>query len=50
MVTVVQFGKLAFVALAMFVRWIFAKLDQNGKGAWVTGRTGNVTVITDKFF
>ena len=50
MVVLVQFGRLAFVAVAMLVRWIVSKLEQTGKGAWVTGRTGNVTVVTDRLF
>ena len=50
MVNLVQFGRLGFVALAMLVRWIVARLGVNGKGVWVTGRTGNVTVVTDKLF
>lgn len=50
MVTLVQSGRLAFVALTMLVRWIVTKVDHTGKGAWVTGRTGNATVVTDKLF
>ena len=50
MIALSQYGKFAFIALAMFVRWMIAKLDhfENGSGVWVTGRTGNVTVVTDK--
>jgi hypothetical protein len=52
MLALVQFGRLAFVALAILARAILAKWDavQNGRGVWVTGRTGNVTVVTDKLF
>jgi hypothetical protein len=52
MLTLAQYGKVAFVVLGMFLRWMVAKLDsyQKGSGVWVTGRTGNVTVVTDKLF
>lgn len=50
MVALAQSAKVALVAVLMLVRWIVAKLDQAGSGVWVTGRTGNVTVITDKLF
>lgn len=52
MLALVQFGNLAFVAMTMLVRSLAAKLHfrQNGSGIWVTSRTGNVTVVTDKLF
>jgi hypothetical protein len=45
-----QYGKVAFVVLGMLLRRMLAKLEsyQKGSGVWVTGRTGNVTVVTDK--
>ena len=49
MVALAQSGKV-LVGVMMFLRWIVAKLDQAGRGASVTGRTGNATVITDKLF
>ena len=50
MLAIAQFGRFAFVLLPMLMRWMLAKLDGvlNGSGVWVTGRTGNVTIITDK--
>ena len=50
MAALAQSGKVALVGVMMFLRWIVAKLDQAGRGASVTGRTGNATVITDKLF
>ena len=50
MIALIQFGRLAFVALAVLVRWTVGKWNQWGNQAWVTGRTGNVTVITDRIF
>lgn len=55
MLVLAQFAlyrKFAFVALAMLARWVVVKWDslQNRSGVWVTGRTGNVTVVTDKLF
>jgi hypothetical protein len=52
MIALAQYGRFGFIALAMFVRWLVAKLDhfENGSGVWVTGRTGNVTVVTDRLY
>lgn len=50
MVALAQSGKVALVAVMMFVLWIVAKLDQAGSGVWVAGRMGNATVVTDKLF
>ena len=50
MVALAQSGKVALVAVVMFVRWIVGKLDRAGSGAWVTGRTGNTTEVTDELF
>jgi hypothetical protein len=52
MLALAQYGRFAFVALVMLVRWVVTKVDsmQNRSGVWVTGRTGNVTVLTDKIF
>jgi len=52
MLALAQYGKVAFVALGILLRWVVTKLDsyQKGSGVWVTGRTGNATVVTDKFF
>lgn len=52
MLLLAQYGKFALVAMGILLRWMIAKLDsfQKGSGVWVTGRTGNVTVITDKLF
>lgn len=49
---VALYRKFAFVALVILARWIVVKWDslQNRSGVWVTGRTGNVTVVTDKLF
>ena len=50
MLALAQYGRLAFVALAILMRWIVAKWNSggSGNGVWVTSRTGNVTVVTDK--
>jgi hypothetical protein len=50
MVVLLQLGRFALITLPMFLRWIVGELDQIGSRVWVTGRTGNVTVVTDKFF
>lgn len=50
MIALIQFGRLASVALAVLMRWTVGKWSQWGNRAWVTGRTGNVTVITDRIF
>jgi hypothetical protein len=52
MLALLQFGNFALVALAMLARSLAAKchFSQSGSGAWVTSRTGNVTVVTDKLF
>jgi len=52
MLALMQFGNFAFVALAMLVRSIVTKCNpaNHGNGVWVTSRTGNVTVVTDKLF
>ena len=52
MIMLAQYGRFAVIVVAMWVRWIVAKLDhfENGSGVWVTSRTANVTVITDKIF
>jgi hypothetical protein len=49
MLALAKCGRSAFVALAMLARWIAAKLSSAQK-VWVTGRTGNATVITDRVF
>ena len=48
MIAFIQFARLAFIALAVLMRWTVGQLNQCGNRAWVTGRTGNVTVITDR--
>ena len=48
MIALVKLAKLAFIALAVLLRWMVGKLDQHGNRTWVTGRTGNVTVVTDR--
>jgi hypothetical protein len=52
MIAMAQLGRFAFVLLPILLRWMVQKLDHvlNGNGVWVTGRTGNVTVVTDKLF
>ncbi|HTT34113.1 MAG TPA: hypothetical protein VMH48_10970 [Methylomirabilota bacterium] len=52
MLALTQYGRFAIVALAMLVRWTAAKWNSGHRdsGAWVTSRTGNVTVVTDKIF
>jgi len=52
MLALTQYGRFAFVALAMLVRMVVAKWNSghSGNGVWVTSRTGNVTVVTDKLF
>jgi len=52
MLALAQYGRFAFVALAMLLRWLVAKWNSGsrGNGIWVTSRTGNVTVVTDKVF
>jgi len=49
-IALIPFGRLAFVALAVSMRWMAAKLNGHANRAWVTGRTGNVTVITERIF
>jgi hypothetical protein len=50
MLALMQFGNFALAALAMLARTIVAKwhLGRSAGGVWVTSRTGNVTVITDR--
>ena len=52
MLALVQFGNFAMFAVVMLVRSIVAKWNSSpdGSGVWVTSRTGNVTVVTDKLF
>jgi len=50
MIMLAQYGKLAFVALTMLWRWTLMNVNKYGNRPWVTSRTGNVTVITDKIF
>ncbi|HYL83098.1 MAG TPA: hypothetical protein VE263_02595 [Candidatus Angelobacter sp.] len=50
MLALEQIGRFVFVALPILARWIAAKFDflQSGSRVWVTSRTGNVTVVTDR--
>jgi len=51
MLAFAQYSKFALLALAVFVRFLAAKfgsLCDEGR-PWVTSRTGNVLVVTDKF-
>jgi hypothetical protein len=52
MLALAQYGRFAFAALAVLLRWVVAKWDsgRSENGIWVTSRTGNVTVVTDKLF
>lgn len=49
-IALIQFGRLAFIALAVSMRWMVAKLNEHANRARITGRTGNGTVITDRIF
>jgi hypothetical protein len=51
MLAFAQYSKFALLALAVVVRFFAAKFSSacdDGR-AWVTSRTGNVLVVTDKF-
>lgn len=50
MILLAQYGRFALITLGMLARRITVKLDHfpNGNRVWVTGHTGNATVITDK--